>query len=130
MTVFDILSLPRSMTYIYIKDSQGTITGFAALRKIRDGFHLDLCDATSSALKGTTDLLLFASMAFCDNIGISKLSLGFEPLQQLGPDDIEGMSTFMTRVTRRIWSSIPLEGKQAFFHRWHTDSSQDSGLHI
>lgn len=136
MTVFDILALPRLMTFLYARDPlTGTIIGFAALRKLaHNGFHIDPLIASEDAPKGTTDLLLFSAMAFCNTAGISKLSLGFEPKQELSEEDISGMSSFMSKATRKVhkkmWSDLPLGGKKAFHERWHTDEELDEDLYI
>ena len=111
---FDVLALPRLMTFLYARDPlTGTMLGFAALRKLAsNGFHIDPLIASEDAPKGTTDLLLFSAMAFCNTAGISKLSLGFEPMQELSEDDISGMSSFMSKATRKVhkkmWSDLPL----------------------
>lgn len=132
MTVFDILSLPRLMAFVYTKSSEGRINGFAALRKLGQGFHIDPFIASADAPRGTTDLLLYASMALCNSAGISRLSLGFEPLPEL--TDITGMNRMMASITRkthrRIFGRLPLGGKKTFFDRFHPDESQNCGLHI
>lgn len=136
MTVFDMLALPRLMTYLYIRDGKsGNIIGLAALRKIaHDGFHVDPVIASEVAPKGTTDLLLFSAMAFCNVAGISKLSLGFEPKQDLNLEDITGMPSSMAKATRKVhqkmWADLPLEGKKTFHDRWHTDDEQNEDLYI
>lgn len=132
ITVFDILALPRLMAYVYTKDAQGCINGFAALRRLGNGFHIDPFISSADAPRGTTDLLLFASMALCRDAGISNLSLGFEPMSELG--EVTGMSKTMTDLTRKvhgkIFGQLPLSGKKTFYQRFYPDEEQESGLHI
>ena len=132
MTVFDILSLPRLVTFIYTRDTNGIINGFAALRKLAVGFHIDPFIASPDAPKGTSDLLIYSAMSFCNNIGVTKLSLGFEPLPELR--EVTGMNHVMAQVTRKahrhIFGRLSLSGKKAFHDRFHPDQEQDAGLHL
>lgn len=132
MTVFDILSLPRLVTFIYTRDTNGIINGFAALRKLRVGFHIDPFIASPDAPKGTSDLLIYSAMSFCNNIGVSKLSLGFEPLPELR--EVTGVNHVMAQLIRKahrhIFGRLSLSGKKAFYERFHPDQKQDAGLHL
>ncbi|KAL3446960.1 hypothetical protein BJX65DRAFT_296071 [Aspergillus insuetus] len=67
---------------------RGTINGFAGLRWIgtNAGYHIDPCIATLSSRNGISDLLLFALMAYLWKLGVSYLSLEYEPLDSIDPD--------------------------------------------
>jgi lysylphosphatidylglycerol synthetase-like protein (DUF2156 family) len=133
ITVFDMLSLPRLMTFLITRDPKTkAVTGFAALRRLGGelgepgGFHIDPFISTPSAPKGTTDLLLFATMALCRDAGISNLSLGFEPSPGLG--EISGMSTPVANITRsvhkQVFGQIGVGGKAEFHKRF---GAEDGG---
>ncbi|KAF2167559.1 hypothetical protein M409DRAFT_36546 [Zasmidium cellare ATCC 36951] len=132
MTVYDILSLPRLMAFVYSKDASGNINGFAALRKLGQGYHVDPFIAAADAPKGTSDLLLYATMALAKETGITKLSLGFEVVPEL--EDMERVPKVLHGVIkkthRRIFGQLHLGGKKTFFDRFHPDEQQDAGLWI
>lgn len=132
ITVFDMFALHHLMTYIYIKDPQQRIIGFAALRTLGSGFHLDPVVALEDAPSGTTDLLIVTSLSLTRDLGSSRLSLGWEPLSKL--EDISGVShpiaVIMRALHGQIFKELPLEGKRAFHQRFHPDSGQDSATHI
>ena len=92
ITVYDPFALPELMTYIYTKDREGLPNGFAALRILgaEKGYHLDPYVAAPGAPKGITDLLIYGTMCLLNTAKISYLSLGYEPLDDLGKSDVLG----------------------------------------
>jgi len=132
VTVYDLFHLSEIMTYLVVRDTKQEIIGFAALRRYANESHLDPVIASPHAPSGTVDLLMLAAFTLARDAGYSHLSLGFEPLPEL--KDITGMPGFMRRGMRavhsHILSKLPLDGKQAFYQRFHPDIEQDSALHI
>lgn len=132
ITVYDPFSLPDLMTYIYTRGPDGTPNGFAALRRLNKGYHIDPCIATPGSPKGISDLLMFASMSFLNRIGVSYLGLGFEPLTDLG--DICGMPPWMAKITRslyrRYFDRLSIGGKKAYHDKFKPDELQETGLYI
>lgn len=132
VTVFDMFSISRIMTFVYTQTSDGTITGFAALRKMKNGYHIDPCIATSEASRGTVDLLLISSIALLKEAGAERLVLGVEPLADLG--DITGMSKTLERLTRRshrlVTAELPLGGKKGFHDRFRPDGELEEHLYL
>jgi lysylphosphatidylglycerol synthetase-like protein (DUF2156 family) len=134
ITVYDPFALPDLMTYIYTKDREGKPNGFAALRKLgaNNGFHIDPCIAAPNAPKGITDLLVFSAMALLNKAGISYLSFGFEPLDELG--EITGMPKSIAKITRivhkEIFQGLRVGGKKEYHAKFRPDESQESGLHL
>ena len=49
VTIFDLFSFPRIMVIIYIRGPDGKINGFAGLRRLRNGYHIDPCIAASAS---------------------------------------------------------------------------------
>jgi hypothetical protein len=134
ITVYDPFALPDLMTYIYTKDRDGKPNGFAALRKLgaNNGFHIDPCIAAPGAPKGITDLLIFSAMALLNKAGISYLSFGFEPLDDLG--EITGMPKPLAKITRvvhrKVFRGLRVGGKKEYHAKFKPDESQESGLHL
>lgn len=134
ITVYDPFALPDLMTYIYTTDRDGTPNGFAALRKLcaNDGFHIDPCVAAPSAPKGITDLLVFSAMALLNKAGISYLSFGFEPLDDLG--EITGMPSSIAKLTRvvhrEVFQGLKVGGKKEYHDKFRPDKAQESGLYL
>jgi hypothetical protein len=134
ITVYDPFALPDLMTYIYTKDRDGKPNGFAALRKLgaNNGFHIDPCIAAPGAPKGVTDLLVFSAMALLNKAGISYLSFGFEPLDDLG--EITGMPKPVAKITRvvhrEVFQGLRVGGKKEYHAKFKPDESQESGLHL
>jgi Phosphatidylglycerol lysyltransferase, C-terminal len=134
ITVFDPFALPDLMTYIYTKDREGRPNGFAALRKLctNDGFHIDPCIAAPGAPKGITDLLVFSAMALLNKAGISYLSFGFEPLDNLG--EINGMPKSIAKLTRvvhrEVFQGLKVGGKKEYHAKFKPDEAQESGLYL
>lgn len=132
VTVFDLFVLSDIMTYLVVRDKQREIIGFAALRRYENESHLDPVIASPRAPSGTVDLLMVASFTLARDAGYTHLSLGFEPLREL--KDITGMPGFITKgmraVHKHILAKLPLNGKQAFYQRFHPDKEQDGALHI
>jgi lysylphosphatidylglycerol synthetase-like protein (DUF2156 family) len=134
ITEYDPFLMPNLMTYIYTTGPDGTINGFAGLRWIgaNNGYHIDPCIAAPGARNGISDLLLFASMAYCRQLGISYLSLGYEPLESLEPTS--GMSPLIAHITQRIYHHtfrrLPISGKRAYFDKFKPDADQDAPVYL
>lgn len=135
MTVFEPFALPQLMIYVYTTDVKtGRPNGFSALRRIgaSGGYHIDPYCATPDAPRGTTDLLIYSSMALLNRAGIPYLGLGFQPSTEL--TEITGMSTSMRDISksayRKTFAKVPIGGKQAFYDRWHPDPAYDKGLYL
>ncbi|KAL1849228.1 hypothetical protein Plec18167_008149 [Paecilomyces lecythidis] len=134
ITVYEIFSLPRFMVYIYSRGPDGKIIGFAALRKIgaNRGYHIDPYIAAKGSPKGITDLLVFSTMALLNQAGISFLSLGFEPLTEIG--SISGMPHVLADITksvyRHIFDRLHMRGKKMYHDKWQPDESQGSNLYV
>jgi lysylphosphatidylglycerol synthetase-like protein (DUF2156 family) len=132
VTVFDMFALSRLMTFIYSFDSQGTITGFSALRQLKAGYHIDPCITISAAPRGTVDLLLIASMALLREAGIDRLALGVEPLDEIG--EVTGMSRTLETLTRKshklVTAELPLGGKKGFNDRFRPDDNLEEPLFL
>jgi hypothetical protein len=134
ITVYDPFALPDLMTYIYTKDRDGKPNGFAALRKLgaNHGFHIDPCIAAPGAPKGITDLLVFSAMALLNKAGISYLSFGFEPLDDLG--EVTGMPKPIAKITRmvhrEVFQGLRVGGKKEYHAKFKPDESQESGLYL
>lgn len=133
MTVLDPFAMPDLMVYIYTRDAEtGTPNGFAALRKIFNGYHLDPCIALPGAARGISELLIMSAMALLRGAGVSYLSLGFEPSAELG--EITGIPEIMQGMTRmlhkRAFRRLPIGGKQAFFDKFRPDDDQQGNLYL
>jgi hypothetical protein len=134
ITVYDPFALPELMTYIYTRDRVGTPNGFAALRILgaEKGYHLDPYVAAPGAPKGITDLLLYGSMSLLNTAKISYLSLGYEPLDELG--EIHGIpkafQNISRKVHRRIFDGLRVEGKKMYHDKFHPDPEQQQNLYL
>lgn len=132
ISVLDPMTMPQLMIYIYASDANGKICGFAALRKIVNGYHLDPCIALPDAPRGISELLIIASMSLLQKAGISYLSLGFEPSPELG--EITGVpkpaQSLMRSIHRRSYCNLPIGGKRAFYDKFRPDDTQSSPLFI
>ncbi|KAA8649312.1 hypothetical protein EYZ11_007051 [Aspergillus tanneri] len=134
ITVYNPFDFPNLMTFLYTRGPDGTINGFAALRRVgaNNGYHIDPCIAAPGAPKGITDLLTYAAMALLHRADVSHLSLGYEPLTELG--EISGMSLTLERITRSMYhhtyQRLPIRGKKAYHDKFRPDASQESGLYV
>ncbi|KAK5203362.1 hypothetical protein LTR96_008166 [Exophiala xenobiotica] len=142
ITVFEMFSMPHLMTFIYTKDGAGAINGFAALRKMGSGsgsgssaagkYHIDPFIQAASAPRGTSDLLIFASLAYLNALGSTYLGLGHEPVSE--PDAMWNMNSLIVNATRKVYRHIfgrlPVGGKETFNSRWKPDSDQEAGLYL
>ena len=132
VTVFDVFTLARLMTFLYTTDSTGAITGFAALRKLKNGYHIDPCIAIPTAPRGTVDLLLMSTMALLKEAGATRLCLGVEPLEEIG--EVTGMSKTLERLTRKshkmVTAELPLGGKKGFNDRFRPDDDLEEMLYL
>jgi hypothetical protein len=136
ITVFEMFAMPNLMTFIYTRNKEGVINGFAALRKMGASgagrYHIDPFIQSASAPRGTSDLLIFASLAYLNTLGASYMGLGHEPVKE--PDAIYNMSSLIVTATRRVYRHIfgrlPVGGKEAFNSRWKPDSDQEAGLYL
>lgn len=132
ITIYDLFCLPGLMIFIYACDTNGAAMGFAALRRIRDSraYHLDPCVAAPWAPKGVSELLTYTSMALLNQMNISSLSFGYEPLQSLG--DMMGIPSGIEKVIRHIhhytFRRLPLAGKKAYHDKFRPDERQDAGV--
>lgn len=134
ITEYDPFLMPSLMTYIYTRDPTGAINGFTALRWLgaKGGYHVDPCIAAPGARKGISDLLLFASMSYARQLGISYLSVGYEPSESLG--EVSGMPAPIARLTDRIYRytyhHLTFGGKKAYLDKFKPDSKQDSPVYV
>lgn len=134
VTEYDPFLMPSLMTYIYTRDPLGAVNGFTALRWLgaKGGYHVDPCIAAPGARKGISDLLLFASMAYARQLGISYLSVGYEPFDSLG--EVSGMPAPIARLTDRVYQytyhHLAFGGKKAYFDKFRPDSKQDSPVYV
>ncbi|KAK4545235.1 hypothetical protein LTR36_003415 [Oleoguttula mirabilis] len=134
ITVYDPFALPELMTYIYTSDRDGLPNGFAALRILgaEQGYHLDPYVATPGAPKGITDLLIYGTMSLLNTARISYLSLGYEPLDDLGeirgiPDAFRNISR---KVHKRIFNGLHVAGKKDYHDKFHPDLEQQQNLYL
>jgi hypothetical protein len=134
ITEYDPFLMPNLMTYIYSRGQDGKVNGFAALRWIggKNGYHVDPCIAAPGAPKGISDLLIFASMAWLRQIGVSYLSFGYEPSDSLA--EVSGMPSALANLTRQIYrytfQQLPIGGKKTYFDKFKPDEEQDSPLYL
>ncbi|GIK06626.1 hypothetical protein Aspvir_002276 [Aspergillus viridinutans] len=134
ITEYDPFLMPNLMTYIYTRGQDGKVNGFAALRWIggQNGYHVDPCIAAPGAPKGISDLLIFASMAWLRQLGISYLSFGYEPSDSLA--EVSGMPSPLANLTRQIYrytfQRLPIGGKKTYFDKFKPDEEQDSPLYL
>ncbi|KAJ5240873.1 uncharacterized protein N7469_002464 [Penicillium citrinum] len=136
ITVYDPFALPSLMTFVYSRDREGQINGFAALRRLGcGGYHIDPYIAAPGSPKGISDLLIIAAMSFLHRANVSYLGLGFEPVHELQREDITGMPlSLLTSLTRDLYGHafqrLPLHGKKAYHDKFRPDPEQDSGLYL
>ncbi|KAL4746598.1 hypothetical protein BDW72DRAFT_184607 [Aspergillus terricola var. indicus] len=134
ITEYDPFLMPTLMTYIYARNSHGTVLGFAALRWVgmKGGYHVDPCIAGPGARKGITDLLLFASMAYLRQQGVSYLSVGYEPSESLA--GISGLPGPLAPLTDRLYQftfhRLPISGKRAYFDKFRPDDAQCEPVYL
>ncbi|KAL6233924.1 hypothetical protein BDW75DRAFT_213677 [Aspergillus navahoensis] len=134
ITEYDPFLMPTLMTYIYAQDQNSTIVGFAALRWVgmKGGYHVDPCIAAPAARKGITDILLFASMAYLRQQGVSYLSVGYEPSESLA--EISGLPGPLAPLTGRLYQftfhRLPISGKRAYFDKFRPDAEQSEPVYL
>lgn len=132
ITIYDPFCLPDLMIFIYARGANGAAMGFAALRRIRDSraYHLDPCVAAPWSPKGVSELLTYTSMTLLNQMNISSLSFGYEPLQSLG--EMTGISSRIQKVIRHVhhytFRRLPLAGKKAYHDKFRPDERQDAGV--
>ncbi|KGO76116.1 Lysylphosphatidylglycerol synthetase, domain of unknown function DUF2156 [Penicillium italicum] len=135
ITVYDPFAVPALMTFIYTCTPDGTINGFAALRRLGSGgYHVDPYIAAPGSVNGISDLLLIMAMALLRRAGVSYLGLGVEPLQSLTREDVSGMPWPCKKVTRGLYGHafqrLPIGGKKAYHDKFRPDPTQDSDLYL
>ncbi|KAL4738504.1 hypothetical protein BDV11DRAFT_189454 [Aspergillus similis] len=134
ITEYNLFLMPTLMTYIYVRDSHRTVVGFAALRWVgmKSGYHVDPCIAAPGTRKGIPDLLLFVSMAYLRQQGISYLSVGYEPSESLG--GIWGLPGPLAPLTDRLYQftfhRLPISGKRAYFDKFKPDDAQSEPIYL
>ncbi|KAE9962489.1 hypothetical protein BLS_000259 [Venturia inaequalis] len=134
ITVYDPFALPDLMTYIYTTAPDGLPNGFAALRILgaEKGYHLDPYVAAPGAPKGISDLLIYGTMSLLNTAKISYLSLGYEPLDDLG--EIQGMPKAFHSISRkahkRIFDGLHVAGKKDYHDKFHPDLEQQQNLYL
>ncbi|KAE8373553.1 hypothetical protein BDV26DRAFT_63367 [Aspergillus bertholletiae] len=134
ITVYNPFDFPNLMIYIYTRGPDGSANGFAALRRVgaNEGYHLDPCIAAPGAPKGISDLLAYAAMALLNQMNVSYLSLGYEPLTTLG--DVSGLPSTIEKITRSLYrhtfQRLPLGGKKAYHDKFRPDPFLDSELYL
>ncbi|KAJ5371976.1 Lysylphosphatidylglycerol synthetase domain of unknown function DUF2156 [Penicillium concentricum] len=135
ITVYDPFALPALMTFIYTRTPDGTVNGFAALRRLGSGgYHVDPYIAAPGSVNGISDLLLVMAMALLRRAGISYLGLGVEPLQSLTREDVSGMPWPCKKFTRGLYGHafhrLPIGGKKTYHDKFRPDPTQDSDLYL
>ncbi|KAL4903344.1 hypothetical protein BDW74DRAFT_156209 [Aspergillus multicolor] len=133
ITEYDPFLMPSLMTYIYARDKEGTIVGFAALRwaGLKDGYHLDPCIAApDTKQKGITDLLLFAAMAYLRQLNISYLSVGYEPSDSIPEHSTTPLAHLTDILYRYTYQRLPLSGKKAYFDKFRPDEEQSEPVYL
>ncbi|RAL03879.1 protein ergS [Aspergillus ibericus CBS 121593] len=134
ITSYNLFPTTPLMTYIYARAPTGEPIAFAALRYLgaKTGYHIDPCIAAPTAPKGTTDLLLFAAMALCKTAGVSYLSIGYEPFEELG--EVSGLPSALEHVTRKMYrfafGRLPLAGKKAYHDKWRPEEELEEPLYL
>lgn len=132
LTVYDPFAIPELMTYIYTKDASGAPNGFAALRKIVRGYHIDPCIAIPGAARGISEFLIISTMSLLREAGVAYLSLGFEPSTSLG--EISGLAKPLRSLTRaihrRTYRDLPIGGKRDFHDKFRPDGEQEADLFL
>lgn len=134
LTLLDFGAYPGELFYLYAKNENGEIHGFAGLRKLGadKGYHLDPCIEATFAQRGVADLLVVASMALLRSLNIGSLSLGYEPLAELS--SVAGATTVSSRILRSLYQEanqiLNLEGKRKHNDRFKPDDSQTTSLYI
>jgi hypothetical protein len=137
ITVYEMFSFHDLMTFIYSRDQDGSINGFAALREMGTdstsrGYHLDPFIQSTKAPRGTTDLLVFACLCYLNTLGVTFLALGQEPVCE--PTVVCNMNNLVAGVTqkvyRHLYRRLPLSGKASFHARWKPDAEQEAGLYL
>lgn len=132
ITIYDPFCLPDLMIFIYTRGANGAAMGFAALRRIRDSraYHLDPCVAAPWSPKGVSELLTYTSMTLLNQMNISSLSFGYEPLQSLG--EMTGIASGIGKVIRHVYHytfrRLPLAGKKPYHDKFRPDERQDAGV--
>ncbi|KAJ5520730.1 hypothetical protein N7463_001183 [Penicillium fimorum] len=135
ITVYDPFAIPALMTFIYTRTPDGTVNGFAALRRLGSGgYHVDPCIAAPGSVHGISDLLLIMAMALLRRADVSSLGLGVEPLQSLTREDVSGMPWPCKKFTRGLYGHafhrLPIGGKKAYHDKFRPDPTQDSHLYL
>lgn len=135
ITVFDPFALSSLMIFVYTRDPNGQVNGFAALRRLASGgYHVDPCIAALGSPKGITDLLIIAAMSLLHRIGVSYLGFGFEASHALSPGDFTAMPGPVAYLTRDLYEHtfrrLPIRGKKAYHDKFRPDASQDSGVYL
>ncbi|KAE8144914.1 hypothetical protein BDV25DRAFT_81401 [Aspergillus avenaceus] len=134
ITIYNPFDFPNLMTYIYTRGPDGAANGFAALRRVGadQGYHIDPCIATPGAPKGISDLLTYAAMALLNQMHVTYLSLGYEPLPRLG--HVTGMPLPIEKITRSLYQHtfrrLPIGGKKAYHDKFRPDPDLDSSLYL
>jgi lysylphosphatidylglycerol synthetase-like protein (DUF2156 family) len=99
---------------------------------MKGGYHVDPCIAAPGARKGVTDLLLFASMAYLRQQGVSYLSVGYEPSESLA--GISGLQGPLAPLTDRLYQftfhRLPISGKRAYFDKFRPDDAQSEPVYL
>lgn len=131
ITVFDLMAFHRLMVFVYVHEN-GKLVGFAALRRLKEGYHIDPITVAADAPRGTNDLLLISSMALLRESKVTRLVLGVEPLDELG--EICGMSKPLERLTRKSQKIVSAEihqgGKKGFNDRFRPDEAFEEQLYM
>jgi lysylphosphatidylglycerol synthetase-like protein (DUF2156 family) len=85
-----------------------------------------------SAPKGITDLLIYGTMCLLNTAKISYLSLGYEPLDDLG--EIHGIpkafQSISRKVHKRIFDGLHVAGKKDYHDKFHPDQEQQQNLYL
>lgn len=134
VTVFDLFSRCDMTFFIYARDRQGHVKGFAALRSLgaSKGFHLDPCVASSTAPRGITDLLVVTATKYLSSANVTHLSLGYEPFLKLRdlPEKDCAKSRLARTAYRQVVDSAQLCGKKQYNDKFHPDEELSTPLYI
>lgn len=132
-TIYDVSALPSLMLYLYTRDAQGKMNGFAALRRMgeRNGYYIDPVIAAPGAHRRIPDLLYFSSMAVLQSMNITYLNLGTEPSAELSFTGlVPQFQAWGSQIYDRLYSTLKLGGKREYYDKFRPDEVQEAAVHM